>query len=335
LKTLPFFSDDKTGAVQTRWEHINRDYSLITRLQAFQLNVHFTIEQTGRQAGHYFLQYNGTAGIWRRQTIEDAGGWKADTLTEDLDLSYRAQLRGWKIIYRQDIVSPAEMPVEMNGLKSQQFRWMKGGAENARKHFPALLKSELPLNKKFLAILHLLSSAIFLIVFILAVLSVPTLFLFRIVNIDMRFFWLFIPGMLAVGSVYYVANRDTTWLTYSFPITVFRFLFMFPVFLSLSMGLSLHNSLAIIEGYRGRKSGFVRTPKFNIQTINDTFRTGFYTVGHISGTTIAEGVMALYFSIAVVLGLYTGHTSLIVFHMMLVVGFGSVCLYSITHLSSR
>ncbi|NNF35567.1 MAG: glycosyltransferase, partial [Saprospiraceae bacterium] len=117
-RVLPYFDDKKVGVVQTRWEHINQDYSLLTRLQAFQLNVHFTVEQKGRDAGNYMLQFNGTAGIWRRKTIEDAGGWEADTLTEDLDLSYRAQLKGWKIVFREDIGSPAELPSEMNGLKS-------------------------------------------------------------------------------------------------------------------------------------------------------------------------------------------------------------------------
>jgi cellulose synthase/poly-beta-1,6-N-acetylglucosamine synthase-like glycosyltransferase len=125
--TIPQFNDPKVGVVQTRWEHINQDYSILTRLQALQLNVHFTVEQQGRRAGNYFLQFNGTAGVWRKETIDDAGGWEADTLTEDLDLSIRAQLKGWEIVYLEKFGSPAELPAEMNGLKSQQFRWMKGG----------------------------------------------------------------------------------------------------------------------------------------------------------------------------------------------------------------
>jgi cellulose synthase/poly-beta-1,6-N-acetylglucosamine synthase-like glycosyltransferase len=140
-KTVPYFQEAKVGVVQTRWSHLNEDYSLFTKLQALQLNVHFTIEQMGRKAGHHFLQFNGTAGIWRKRAIDDAGGWKADTLTEDLDLSFRAQLNHWEIVYLEDIESPAELPVEMNGIKSQQFRWMKGGAENARRLAPMILKS--------------------------------------------------------------------------------------------------------------------------------------------------------------------------------------------------
>jgi len=161
-KTIPYFEDREVGVVQTRWEHINQSYSLITELQALQLNVHFTVEQGGREAGDFMLQFNGTAGIWRRSAIEDAGGWEADTLTEDLDLSYRAQLKGWKIKYREEIGSPAELPVEMNGFKSQQFRWMKGGAETARKILPKVWRSALSFNQKLQATIHLLGSTIFI-----------------------------------------------------------------------------------------------------------------------------------------------------------------------------
>jgi len=179
LRTLPYFADSKVGVVQTRWEHLNRDYSLITKLQAFQLNVHFTIEQSGRQAADYLLQFNGTAGVWRAKAIEDAGGWEADTLTEDLDLSYRAQLKGWSIKYLEDVGSPAELPAEMNGLKSQQFRWMKGGAETARKMIPSVWRSPLSFSKKMHATIHLLSSTIFVFVFVIGVFSVPLTFLIK------------------------------------------------------------------------------------------------------------------------------------------------------------
>ncbi|MDZ4749342.1 MAG: glycosyltransferase family 2 protein [Saprospiraceae bacterium] len=335
LKTIPYFKDKGVGVVQTRWEHINGDYSLITRLQAFQLNVHFSIEQSGRQAGNYLLQFNGTAGVWRRHTILDAGGWEADTLTEDLDLSYRAQLKGWKIVYRQDIASPAELPVEMNGLKSQQFRWMKGGAENARKLIPAVLKSDLPFAQKIHATTHLLSSSIFLVVFALAVLSVPTLFLISTIKLDMRVYWIFMLGMLAVGWVYFVANSDTSWVDEPPLKRVMTFVFLFPLFLSLSMGLSLHNSIAVLQGLRGKKSAFVRTPKFNIQQVQDTFKKGFYGSGSISGPTIFEGLLALYFLSAVVMGIALGKTSFLIYHIMLMIGFGSIFYYTIRHLSHR
>ena len=335
LETIPYFIDEKVGVVQTRWEHINGDYSLITKLQAFQLNVHFTIEQTGRQGGNYFLQFNGTGGVWRRSTIEDAGGWEADTLTEDLDLSYRAQLKGWRIVYRQEIGSPAELPAEMNGLKSQQFRWMKGGAENARKLIPYILKSDLPLIHKVHATSHLLSSSVFLVIFMLAVLSVPTLFLMSTVHLGFRMYWIFMVSLLTVGAVYFVANRDTSWRDESAFKTIMRFIVIFPMFLSLSMGLSLHNSIAVVQGFRGRKSAFVRTPKFNIRQLQDGFKKGFYQATRISRTTILEGLLALYFLSAIILGIQMGKTSFIVYHAMLMIGFGSIFVYSIKHVSHR
>ncbi len=335
LQTIPFFQDPKVGVVQTRWEHINGDYSLITRLQAFQLNVHFTIEQTGRQSGNYLLQFNGTAGVWRKETIIDAGGWAADTLTEDLDLSYRAQLKGWQIKYRQDVVSPAELPAEMNGLKSQQFRWMKGGAENARKLIPTILRSEMSVMKKMHATTHLLSSTVFLFIFVLGVLSVPAAFLMSTINMKMHFYSIFLIGILTAGCVYYVANKDTTWIDDPVYRKVIKFAVMFPLFLSLSMGLSLHNSIAVVEGYRGRKSSFVRTPKFNIQQLQDTFKKGIYEASKVSVTTIIEGLLALYFLIAVIMGFEQGKTTFVLYHFMLMMGFGSIFVYSIKHLSHR
>ncbi len=331
-QTIPYFSDPQVGVVQTRWEHLNYDYSLITRLQGFQLNVHFTIEQSGRQAGKYFLQFNGTAGVWRRETIQDAGGWESDTLTEDLDLSYRAQLRGWKIMYRQDIASPAELPAEMHGLKSQQFRWMKGGAENARKLIPIVLASRLPWSTKVQAVLHLLSSSIFIVVFMLAILSVPALLMNNLVDLDMRIYWLCMTGMLTIGWVYFVANSDTAWVGLSFRQRLLRFTTMFPLFLSLSMGLSLHNSIAVLEGYRGKPSAFVRTPKFNLRRIQDQIKPGVYAAGKLSFTTLAEGVLALYFLSAIVFALSSGKTEFVLYHFMLMFGFGGIFFYSIRHL---
>ena len=195
--TIPYFNNPKTGLVQTRWEHINEGYSVLTRLQAMQLNVHFTVEQQGRKAGNCLLQFNGTAGVWRRSCIEDAGGWEADTLTEDLDLSYRAQLKGWDISYLEKFGSPAELPAEMNGLKSQQFRWMKGGAENARKLLPTVWKSDITTRKKLHATGHLMGSGVFICIFISAIISVPLLSVLQIVGIDIRFMGIFLLGLPA------------------------------------------------------------------------------------------------------------------------------------------
>ncbi len=329
--TIPYFLDGKTGVVQTRWEHINDDYSLLTKLQAFLLNTHFTIEQSGRQSGNYFLQFNGTAGIWRRKTIEDAGGWEADTLTEDLDLSYRAQLKGWKIVYCQEITSPSELPIDMHGLKSQQFRWMKGGAENARKLIPALYKSSLSATRKLHAIIHLMSSSAYLAILILGLLSVPTLLLLDTVHVNMKYFWMFVIGLPTLAWISFVANRDTMWIGKSFLYQISTFLVSFPVFLSLSMGLSLHNSIAVLQGYAGKKGAFVRTPKYNILQRQDTFKK-HYGAARISVTTIFEGILTLYFLAAILFGILEGQMLFLIYHLMLMIGFGTVFFYSIIHL---
>ncbi len=338
LRTIPHFRDKAVGVVQTRWEHINEDYSLITRLQALQLNVHFTVEQVGRMSGDYLLQFNGTAGVWRRDTIEDAGGWEADTLTEDLDLSIRAQMNGWRIQYLEDIGSPAELPVEMNSLKSQQFRWMKGGAETAKKMLPAVWRSSLSLNQKIHATSHLLASTIFVFVFINGVFSVPLLFLLgNLIEMGFSkdFFAYFLVGLLSIVGIYYVANVQAPVHKEAFGKALYKFIFLFPLFLALSMGLSLHNTVAVLQGYRGKRSPFVRTPKFNIKTMRDSFRSRKYLSRKITWTTFLEGLLALYFAGAVVGGIYIQNTTFLVFHLMLALGYGAIFYYSLRHLSLK
>lgn len=338
-QTIPHFQNDQVGVVQTRWEHINQDYSLLTQLQALQLNVHFTVEQVGRMNGDHLLQFNGTAGVWRRETIDDAGGWEADTLTEDLDLSIRAQLRGWKISFLENIGSPAELPAEMNSFKSQQFRWMKGGAETARKMLPSVWNSDLSFNHKIFATLHLLSSSIFMVVFIAGVSSVPLLFLLGELyemGFSKHFFAYFLAGLLSIISIYYVANiQSPANQEKQLDKAVMKFILRFPLFLSLSMGLALHNTVAVIQGLIGKKSAFVRTPKFNIQTGKDSFVKRQYLSKKITWTTIGEGLLSLYFLAAVVGGLYIQNTTFIFFHLMLAFGYGGIFVYSIRHLNMK
>ncbi|PSR11831.1 MAG: histidine kinase [Bacteroidetes bacterium] len=336
LRTLPFFQDKNVGVVQTRWEHINEDYSLITRLQALQLNVHFTVEQVGRMNGEYMLQFNGTAGLWRRKTIEDAGGWEADTLTEDLDLSIRSQIKGWKIRFLEDVGSPAELPVEMNSFKAQQFRWMKGGAETAKKMLPTVWRSNLSRNQKIHATSHLLASSVFLFVFVAGVSSVPLLFFLGDLiemGFSKNFFAYFLVGLLSIISIYYVANIQSPANTEpNFRKAVFKFLVLFPLFLALSMGLSLHNSVAVLQGYRGKKSPFVRTPKFNIKGLGDSFVKRNYLTKKLTWTTIGEGILSLYFLAAVGGAFYVQNTTFVVFHLMLALGYGTIFFYSVRHM---
>ena len=150
LQTVPYFKDDKIGVVQTRWSHINKKYSTLTKVQAFALDAHFTLEQVGRNSKGHFINFNGTAGIWRKKCIYDAGNWEGDTLTEDLDLSYRAQLKNWKFKYLENIETPAELPVVISATRSQQFRWNKGGAENFQKMIKQVLKT-----KHILSLIHI------------------------------------------------------------------------------------------------------------------------------------------------------------------------------------
>ncbi len=168
IETIPYFVDSKIGVVQTRWDHLNLNYSILTKVQGFALDAHFSVEQTGRNILDHFINFNGTAGVWRKTCIDDAGGWQPDTLTEDLDLSYRAQLKGWKFKYLAHIESPAELPVTMTAIKSQQFRWTKGAAEVSKKLILKVLKSNVPLSTKFHAFFHLLNSTVYIPIFLVA-----------------------------------------------------------------------------------------------------------------------------------------------------------------------
>ncbi len=332
-KTIHFFKDDKVGVVQTRWDHLNQDYSILTELQAFQLNVHFTVEQKGRYQGNFLLQFNGTAGIWRKDCIETSGGWEADTLTEDLDLSYRAQLKGWEIIYLEDVLAPAELPAEIYGLKSQQFRWMKGGAETAKKMLPQIWASDLKLIEKFHATSHLLSSSVFLFIFLVGVFSVPLVFMLGMLNVNQQFLGIFMIALLSISVIYFVANVQTAWKSESTFKKVLKFLFLFPVFLSLSMGLSFHNSVAVLQGYMGKKSAFIRTPKFNIVSLGDSFKKRKYRNTKLNMITILEGLLCLYFIVAIFFSIQSGITSMLPYHMLLALGFGTIFYFSIRHLS--
>jgi cellulose synthase/poly-beta-1,6-N-acetylglucosamine synthase-like glycosyltransferase len=335
-RTVPHFADPEVGVVQTRWEHINEDYSIITRLQALQLNVHFTVEQVGRMNGGHLLQFNGTAGVWRAKTIAAGGGWQPDTLTEDLDLSIRSQLAGYKIHFLEKVGSPAELPVEMNSFKSQQHRWMKGGAETAKKMLPAVWRSDLTLWHKIHSTAHLLGSTIFLFVFLCGVFSVPLLFLFgelTALGLSKNIFAVFLAGLLSVIGIYYTANvKSIANKEKSFGKSVLKFAILFPLFLALSMGLSLHNTVAVLQGYRGKKSPFVRTPKFNINTIKDKLTAKKYISGKFNLITVGEGLLCLYFLFAVAGAFYLQNTTFIFFHGLLALGYGAIFFYSVKHL---
>jgi cellulose synthase/poly-beta-1,6-N-acetylglucosamine synthase-like glycosyltransferase len=338
--TMPYFEDPKNGIVQTRWEHINADHSILTRLQALQLNVHFTVEQAGRSYGNLLLQFNGTAGVWRKKVINEAGGWQSDTLTEDLDLSFRAQIMGYKIQYLEKLESPAELPIEMNGLKGQQFRWNKGGAQNARKLLKLVWGTDkLNMVQKLHATSQLLAYGVFLWVFLAAVSSVPLAFAFSELGISTHFLSFSVVGLFSVAGIYYTANIQAA-LNRHAPATFWekvRFFGLFLSFMPISMGLSLYNAIAVIEGYMGKASSFVRTPKYgNLagQKIS-TLKNAKYIAKKISLVTILEGIMCLVFLVAVISGIVTDNTAFVLFHSMLSIGFGTIFYFSVKHLNFR
>lgn len=330
-RTIPAFNHERVGVVQTRWGHLNQEYSLLTKMQAFGLNAHFTVEQTGRNMGGHFINFNGTAGVWRKSCIVDAGGWQADTLTEDLDLSYRAQLHGWSFRYLEEVEAPAELPAAMGALKSQQFRWTKGAAETARKHLLQVLQARIPLSTRLHAFFHLLNSGIFICVLLTALLSLPMLSLkHEVPGLEVLFKLgsLLVLSLLGLLAFYWTAlyqQYHSVWQTTR------HFVPEFLLFLSMSMGLSLHNSVAVIEGYMGRKTPFIRTPKHNLVSQRDTWRQHAYAISSINPVTVLEGLLAVYFGYGIVMAFQLQDFGLLPFHMMLVLGFGSVFIYSLHH----
>jgi cellulose synthase/poly-beta-1,6-N-acetylglucosamine synthase-like glycosyltransferase len=335
LKTIPFFQDQNIGVVQTRWGHLNKDYSILTELQAFGLNGHFAIEQGGRNSSGHYINFNGTAGIWRKKCIEDAGGWEHDTLTEDLDLSYRAQIKGWRFKYLENVISPAELPITMSALKNQQHRWMKGGAECFIKMWKRIVKAEnVKFGDKVHALSHLFNSSVFLFILTLSLLSLPVLHIkdsFSDLNLYIKFGSVFLSSTIFLMYYYWLSYRDKTSNTF---LSFIRFFGRFVQFLIVSMGLSLSNTIAVIEGYLGIKSSFVRTPKFNVLSKNE-FKGNKYDKKSISILTICEGLLMLLFGATAINRAMYQDLGMVPFHLMLAIGYGLVFFYTIKELRQK
>lgn len=259
--TLPYFADGGVGMVQARWDHINRDYSWLTRAQSILLDGHFVIEHTARNRSGRFFNFNGTAGIWRRACIEEAGGWQHDTLTEDLDLSYRAQLAGWRFVFLNDVLAPAEVPVEMNAFKSQQHRWAKGSIQVGLKLLPRILRSDQPLRVKFEAFIHLTNNLAYVLMVILSVMMPFAIQIrvdhgwYQMLLIDLP---CFMGATVSVCSFYLLSQREAggRWRR--------RVLYL-PFVLALGIGLAVNNAKAVLEALFGHDSPFVRTPKLAVE----------------------------------------------------------------------
>ena len=289
--TVHFFTDPKVGMIQTRWGHINRSYSLLTRVQAMLLDGHLLIEQVARSRSGRFFKFNGTAGLGRKSSLEPSGGWPHDSLTEDLDLSYRAQLAGWKFVFLKDVVTPAELPVDMNGFKSQQHRWTKGSIQTCKKLLPRIWRSELPLPIKIEATAHLTSNFCFLLLAFLCVLLHPSAG--GPGSTWLRMFLLDVPVFLAASvsvAIFYICVQREL-----HPDNWMKEILLLPALLALGVGLSINNSRAVVEAIFNHRSEFQRTPKYGIENRRQRWRSCRY-MPLKSLLALVEVGFAIYFS---------------------------------------
>jgi cellulose synthase/poly-beta-1,6-N-acetylglucosamine synthase-like glycosyltransferase len=315
-RLLPYFGNDRVGMVQARWGHINEDYSLLTKIQSMLLDGHFVLEHGARNRAGVFFNFNGTAGIWRRSAIADAGGWQHDTLTEDLDLSYRAQLRGWKFVFVSDVVSPAEVPVEMNAFKSQQHRWAKGSIQTCRKLLPRILQADLPFAVKAEAFFHLTANFNYLLMSVLSILMFPAMVIRynmgwdEMLLIDVP---LFFAATMSVCNFYIVCQREihTDWVS--------RLRYM-PFLMSIGIGLSVNNTRAVLEALFDKKTEFARTPKYRIEADGDEWVSKKYRQS-VTVQPLVELGLGFYFTATVFYALANGIYGTLPFLVLFQIGF--------------
>ena len=327
---VPYLTEPGVGMVQARWRHLNQDYSLLAEAQAIALDGHFVVEHAARMAGGRFFNFNGTAGILRKDCIVDAGGWQWDTLTEDLDLSYRAQLRGWRFVFAPEVGCPSELPVEMNAFKAQQYRWVKGSIQVARKVLPGIWRAPLPLAVKVEATLHLTTNVTYVLLLLVSALAYPVVLariearslLFTVVDAA-----LFLTASIPVLVYFAAAQRATRgdWR---------RQLRFFPVVLSLGIGLAVNNARAVLSGLVGGASDFHRTPKFRIETRSDAWRGKRYR-SPVSLWSVAEISLGLYFAWAMLTLVQARLFAPLPFLVLYLAGFLYVGLLSAAHAVRR
>lgn len=302
---VPYMTDPESGEglgmVQACWDHLNRDYSLLTRIQAIFLDGHFLIEHAARNRSGCFFNFNGTAGIWRKQAILDAGGWQHDTLTEDLDLSYRAQLAGWRFLFLPDLKVAAELPVDINAFKRQQFRWAKGSIQTARKLLPRILKASIAPRIKLEALIHLTNNASYLLMVALSILVFPAMVYRRgssassLLMIDLPLFLTATVSVLAFYATSQFAGRPEAR----------RGLRHLAPLMGLGIGLAINNSRAVLEGFSRKVGAFERTPKYRIENRGDRWRGKKYKV-RTNLATALEGIFAAWFIVAFALAFHWG-----------------------------
>lgn len=319
IQSLPYFNHDRIGMVQSRWGHINPKDSWLTRAQELGLNCHFIIDQEGRSKGGYFINFNGTAGIWRKSCIEDAGAWQSDTLTEDLDLSYRAQMKGWQFNFCPDIISPAELPNLIGAVRSQQFRWVKGGVETSKKLLGKLWECHLPISTKLFGSLQLLNNYIYAFILIVGLLSVPLMILKNTSSeFNLFFDWSSLFIIILLINFFYcftaVLKDKKNALA-----ALIDIMYAFPIAIIVSMGMSYHNMIAVLKGLGGQKSAFIRTPKFNESKVYNP-----YLRKQKLRKYVPELLLFLYFLTATSIGIYYLDFGFLIYHVLMTAGFGYI-----------
>ncbi len=317
MRTIHYFTDPQIGLVQSRWGHLNKDYSMLTRVQALLLDDHFVFYHTARSRSGLFFNFNGTGGIWRKKAIEEAGNWQGDTLTEDLDLSYRAQLKGWKFCFVHDLITPAELPVEMLSFKSQQHRWAKGAIQNAKKLLPLIWKSSYPLRIKLDASFHLVINFAYFLTFILLIILYPLLRLqINFSMFHMQFFeWpVFLIVTCSFWVHFFILYRETK---RSLNLKVLYDIFFIS---SIIMGLTLNNVKACIEAMVKKAGVFYRTPKFNVINKKDQWKQKKY-FGEKSILPILEISFGLYFGLIAIWAFQNNYYFSIFFYLNFLFGF--------------
>jgi cellulose synthase/poly-beta-1,6-N-acetylglucosamine synthase-like glycosyltransferase len=325
-ETVPYFADPGIGMIQTRWGHINADYSMLTRAQSMGIDGHFGVEQAARAWSGLFMNFNGTAGIWRKKTIEDAGGWQADTLTEDLDLSYRAQLKGWKLSFLSHVVCPAEVPVTITAFKSQQHRWAKGSIQTAKKNLGKLFKSDLPLLVKLQALLHLTHYMVHPMMLIVVLTSIPMLYsqwFFSSLYFPIMIFTLFCLATFGPSSMYMFSQK----IIYGDWKSRIKFL---PFLMCLGTGIAVNNTKAVLEALLDVKTGFVRTPKYGIRTQADGWQGKCYSIP-LSALSLIEFIFGVYSLAGLLMFLIFSKYLVSPFLLIYTLGFFYVCFLSLKH----
>ena len=316
-RCIPYFENEKIGMAQTRWTYLNRDYSLLTQVETILLDGHFVVEHGARSRRGTFFNFNGTAGVWRRKAIEEAGGWEHDTLTEDTDLSYRAQLKGWKFLYLPDIECASELPVDINGFKAQQARWAKGLMQTAKKILPRVMKSDAPWHVKAEAFFHLTANISYPLMVLLSTMLLPAMIVrfyqgyFQMLFIDLP---LFLASTCSISSFYLVAQKELR------PKNWWRTFLYMPFVMATGIGISVRNAQAVLEALVGKKSEFARTPKFRIEGKKGSFVAKTYR-NKAGWMPYAEVLLGVYFLLTVVYAVLNENYATVPFLVLFVWGY--------------